>query len=174
MTLVAGKLIVATPDLADPNFNRTVVFLIQADEDGALGVVLTRPTPSLVVEHLPDLVGEVCDPPVVFIGGPVEPAVAITLESSTHPTVPTALAGVGIVDISSSMPFGSCRVFSGYSGWGPGQLEDEIAEGAWFVVEARPSDVFDSSPESLWSAVLQRQPGRLALFATMPPDPTLN
>lgn len=174
MSAFAGRLVVAAPELIDPNFYRTVVFLIQHDHEGAVGVVLTRPSQSPVVEHLPALAGSARDPAVVFVGGPVEPAVAIALEARDDPTVPTALAGVGLVDVTTSSDPGPCRVFSGYAGWGAGQLEAEIAEHAWYVVDAEVGDVFDEDPESLWSKVLRRQPPPLSWVATYPPDVTLN
>lgn len=174
MSGLSGRLVVAAPELADPNFFRTVVFLIQHDADGALGVVLTRPSGSPVSEHLPDLAPHAANPPVVFVGGPVDPAVAIGLESSAAPTLPTPLGGVGILDVTAAENPGPCRIFSGYAGWGPGQLETEIAEEAWFVVDAEPADIFGDDPESLWSAVLRRQPPPLSWVATYPPDISLN
>ena len=174
MSGLAGRLIVAAPELVDPNFFRTVVFLIQHDADGALGVVLTRPSDSPVAEHLPDLADHVADPPVVFVGGPVDPAVAIGLESTEDPSVPTPLGGVGILDVTAPDHPGRCRIVSGYAGWGSGQVEAEIGEEAWFVVDAIAEDVFAADPESLWSAVLKRQPPPLSWMATYPPDISLN
>jgi putative transcriptional regulator len=174
MSGLAGRLIVATPELTDPNFLRTVVFMIQHDEDGALGVVLTRPSESPVSDHLPQLADHVTDPPVVFVGGPVEPAVAIGLESTTEPSLPTPLGGVGILDVITPVDPGPCRIFSGYAGWGAGQLEAEIAEHAWFVVDAEPDDIFGRRPEALWSMVLRRQPAPLAWVATYPEDLSVN
>jgi putative transcriptional regulator len=174
MSGLAGRLIVATPELTDPNFLRTVVFLIQHDDEGALGVVLTRPSESPVSEHLPELADHATDPPVVFVGGPVEPAVAIGLESVPEPALPTPLGGVGILDVLAPEQAGPCRIFSGYAGWGPGQLEAEITENAWFVVDALPEDIFGHDPEELWSNVLKRQPAPLSWVATYPPEISAN
>ena len=66
------------------------------------------------------------------------------------------------------------RVYLGYAGWGPAQLQAELDHGAWFVVEALPSDLFATEPDTLWQNVLRRQRGRIALFATCPSDPTVN
>ena len=168
-------LLVATPALIDPNFARTVVFLIQHDEDGAVGVVLNRPSGENVADHLPDLADWVVHPGVVFVGGPVEPTVAIGLEREDQPARPLeGTRGVGLLDLADDGPAAACRVYSGYSGWGPGQLEAEIEEGSWIVVEAQAEDVFTAQPDELWSRVLRRQPGRVALFATHPEDPSLN
>lgn len=175
MSASTGMLLVATPALLDPNFVRTVVFLIQHEAEGTVGVVLNRPTTEQVADHLPALAGRTVDPPAVFSGGPVEPAVAIGLERGESVARPIeGVAGVGMVDLVEEEAPGRCRVFSGYAGWGPGQLEEEIDEGSWIVVPATADDVFSPDPDQLWSAVLRRQGGRLALLASHPLDPTLN
>jgi putative transcriptional regulator len=173
----AGSLLVASPVLMDPNFHKTVVLMLQCDADGAVGVVLNRPSEEPVESHLPEWVRHLEDPPVVFVGGPVDRAVAIGVVRSDRPSEPTAVNGVGMVDLASDPAAatpGPVRVFSGYAGWGPGQAEAEVAEGAWFVLEARAEDVFTSTPAELWSAVLRRQGGRLAMWATFPLDPSMN
>jgi putative transcriptional regulator len=175
--LAAGTLLVASPLLVDPNFYRTVVFVLQHDVDGAVGVVLNRPSEEPVDSHLPEWTRRLEDPPVIFVGGPVDRAVAIGLVHSDRPVEPTALGGVGMVDLGSDPAAGTpgpVRVFSGYAGWGPGQAEAEMAEGAWVVLDARADDVFSQAPEELWSAVLRRQGGRLAMLATFPVDPSMN
>jgi putative transcriptional regulator len=174
---LAGSLLVASPLLFDPNFFRSVVFLLQHDQDGALGVILNRPSEEPVVAHLPEWGMRSEDPAVVFVGGPVEPSVAIGIIRADVPTEPTALLGVGLVDLTAD-PGGSdnapIRVFSGYAGWGSGQLEAELSEGAWMVVPASSEDLFSVVPDQLWSAVLRRQGGKLAMLATFPDDPSLN
>lgn len=163
-----GTLVVATPSLVDPNFARTVVFILQHDDDGSLGVVLNRPTIEPVVDHLPHWADHVADPASVFIGGPVEPEIAVGVRA-----VPGG--GVELIDLSDEPgPDDIVRVFSGYSGWGPGQLEAEIAEGSWWVVEGGVNDVFEPDPTALWSQVLRRQPGEMRFLATLPMDPSLN
>lgn len=180
---LAGRLLIATPLLTDANFHRTVVFLCAHDENGAFGVVLNRPLDGFEVgEHLPGWADFVADPPVLFSGGPVEKSTAIGLGrfgrldvASQDPAFP---AGLAMVDLSSAPGAGttleSVRVFVGYSGWGAGQLEREIEEEAWFVVDAEAQDPFSQEPERLWRAVLQRQAGRLAMFAYFPNDPRAN
>ena len=153
--LERGSLLVATPLLVDPNFDRTVVLVCSHDEGGAFGVVLNRPSDVPVAEHLPAW-SHVADPSV-YLGGPVQPetAIDVALPPEDHPGVRRA------------------RVYAGYAGWSAGQLEAEIADHAWFVVDGSSADVF-SEVEDLWSQVLKRQRGSLALFASYPPDPVLN
>lgn len=175
--LGAGSLLVASPLLVDPNFYRTVVLVLQQDVDGAVGVVLNRPSEEPVESHLPEWTRRLADPPVVFVGGPVDRSVAIGLVRSDQPTEPTALGGVGMVDLGSDPAAGTpgpVRVFSGYAGWGPGQAEAEIAEGAWVVLDAVADDVFTKAPDNLWPTVLRRQGGWLAMLATFPLDPSMN
>lgn len=172
---LAGRLLVASPTLLDPNFLRTVVLVLQHDDDGALGVVLNRPTGEPVTAHLPAWSGSLAEPAVVFAGGPVEPAVAIGLGRDLAGAEPTGVPSVGIVDLAGEPgPLDVVRIFSGYAGWGPGQLEGELEEEAWIVLEADPGDPFSTEPEGLWRRVLRRQGGRMAMLATMPIDPAWN
>lgn len=170
---LAGQLLVASPTLTDPNFFRTVVLVLQHGREGAVGVVLNRPSESPVADHLPRWAPNVCPPEVVFVGGPCEPAVAIGLVHGSPGAEPTGLPDVSIADLEGDAT-GTVRIFSGYSGWGPGQLEDELDEEAWLVVDATPTDVLSPTPEDLWAQVLRRQRGALRLLATYPPDPILN
>ncbi|MEQ8143533.1 YqgE/AlgH family protein [Streptomyces sp. OP7] len=184
---LTGRLLVATPALADPNFDRAVVLLLDHDEEGSLGVVLNRPTPvdvGDILEGWADLTGE---PGVVFQGGPVSLDSALGVA-----VVPGGAAGespppgwrrvhgaIGLVDLEAppellASALGSLRIFAGYAGWGPGQLEDELVDGAWYVVESEPGDVSCPSPARLWREVLRRQRNELAMVATYPDDPSLN
>ncbi len=177
----AGRLLVATPTLLDPNFYRTVLLMIEHDQEGAVGVVLNREVDHPAGEHVPEWVDHLAEPRHVFIGGPVAPEMAIGL--AYRPTVedpawPSVLDGIGTIDISE--PPGAIsdveelRVFAGYAGWGAGQLEFEIAAGSWFVLEARHDDVFTRDPAGLWRRVVRRQRSRVALYADHPFDPTTN
>jgi putative transcriptional regulator len=185
----AGQLVVATPSLLDPNFARTVVLLLQADaDDGALGLVLNRPSGTEVGEVLPDWHPLAADPPVVFSGGPVQPNAAICLGHGRVGGPPVAafsiLEGVpgtsiGTVDLDASpadlVPAVlQVRLFAGYAGWGAGQLEAEVEEGAWWVLDALPADAFSPDPEQLWADVLRRQGAPIAFAASYPADPSLN
>jgi putative transcriptional regulator len=180
---VSGRLLVATPALGDPNFERTVVLVLEHDVDGSLGVVLNRPSLLRVAEILPAWAGVVQPPDVVFRGGPVGTDSALGLVRVSEPTgslgVRALRGGWGLVDLDTPVEVAgpvicAMRVFAGYAGWGRGQLDGEIEEGAWFVVDARPSDPFSPEPMDLWPQVLRRQGPPLALVASFPPDPALN
>ncbi|GAA1932081.1 YqgE/AlgH family protein [Streptomyces sodiiphilus] len=179
---LTGRLLVATPALADPNFDRSVVLLLDHDAEGALGVVLNRPTPVGVAEVLrpwAELAGE---PGVIFQGGPVglDAALGVAAVPGAGPLGWRRVHGsIGLVDLDAppevlAAEVGSLRIFAGYAGWAAGQLERELEEGAWYVVESEPGDVSVPEPESLWRAVLRRQRGTLAMMATYPEDPSLN
>lgn len=195
---LTGRLLVATPALADPNFDRAVVLLLDHDEEGSLGVVLNRPTPVDVADILEgwgDLAGA---PGVVFQGGPVslDSALGVAVIPGDEGAAPApgsrprpgsgepigwrrVHGAIGLVDLDTppellAPALGSLRIFAGYAGWGPGQLEDELVEGAWYVVESEPGDVSSPDPERLWRAVLRRQRSELAMVATYPDDPSLN
>jgi putative transcriptional regulator len=178
-----GQLLVATPLLDDPTFHRAVVLVLDHDEDGALGVVLNRTSSVPVREAAEPWLDLVCEPPVVFGGGPVEPDAVVAL-GRTAARVGADEGGVldqhvRLVDLSADpvieqFELETVRVFAGYAGWAPGQLEGEVAQGAWFVVDADAGDVFTPDPIALWHAVLRRQPGKLAMLATFPDDPAMN
>jgi len=177
-----GRLLVAGPRLIDPNFFRAVVLMCGHDDDGALGLVLNRPTEVPVGDHLPGWVERLDPPEVVFIGGPVQPDVAIGLgrRGDAEPPGWSAVAGdIGLVDLT--LPPGDVvgdltglRVFSGYAGWGAGQLEAELGTGDWVVAAAVPEDPFESAPDGLWRTVLRRRGGGPALYADFPLDPRVN
>jgi putative transcriptional regulator len=182
--LRAGMLLVATPALLDPNFADTVVLLLDVDENGALGVVLNRPTAVPVAEVLADWRDVVAEPEVLFHGGPVstEGALAVALVRALD-DVPVGFRQVegnlGLVDLDTPVELvdGSLeglRIFAGYAGWGAEQLVDEIEEGSWYVVPGQAPDVFRQDPTELWRDVLRRQPGELAWHSTRPVDPDLN
>ncbi|MGW0608263.1 YqgE/AlgH family protein [Streptomyces sp. NPDC002644] len=180
---LTGRLLVATPALSDPNFDRAVVLLLDHDGDGSLGVVLNRPTPVGVADVLDGWADHTGEPAVVFQGGPVSPASALGVAVVPGDDGPAGWrrvhGAIGLVDLESppgplGAALGSLRIFAGYAGWGAGQLEDELTEGAWYVVESEPGDVSSPTPERLWRDVLRRQRGELAMLATYPDDPSLN
>ncbi|HKE52846.1 MAG TPA: YqgE/AlgH family protein [Actinomycetes bacterium] len=242
---LTGRLLVATPLLVDPNFRRTVVLILDHDEDGSLGVVVNRPTTIDVASVLEQWAELTTAPGVVFQGGPValDSALGLAAITGADGRVPVEkVNGVGSHDLDGSLgagpgtagdsasgpgsadagvtgnpadrepsdgeahnedeedePLGwrrvrgriglidldappqilaaemsSLRIFAGYAGWGAGQLESEIDEGAWYVVDAELGDAFVAQPEDLWRAVLRRQPGELAFVATFPDDPSEN
>ena len=175
-----GRLLVAGADLLDPNFRRTVVLVTAHGDDGAMGLVLTRPTPASVADAVPHLEHLVADGDHVFLGGPVEPS-AVTALAELHdgaePAVPV-FGGIGFLpaDLDEEVESATvrARVFAGYAGWSEGQLETELAESAWIVEPALADDVFSGRPEALWNDVLRRKGGEFRLLATMPEDPSLN
>jgi putative transcriptional regulator len=184
----AGRLLVANPLLPDPNFDRTVVFLIAYnDDDGAVGIVLNRPTDTTVAATLPRWVHMAASPAVIFVGGPVQDDAVICLARPFgHPAAAAppgewkpVTSDIGRLDLdldpdSLQSSLSQVRLFAGYAGWAPGQLEAEIAAGAWWVVDAEPDDAFCDDPEQLWKTVLRRERGPLALVASYPDDPAWN
>lgn len=218
---LTGRLLVATPVLADPNFDRAVVLLLDHDAEGSLGVVLNRPTPVDVVDILEPWAELTGEPGVVFQGGPVSldaalgvavvPAAQCSRPESARSGVPEGggegvsdgvregdtggeadlperdgplgwrrvHGAIGLVDLEAppellAAELGSLRIFAGYAGWGAGQLEKELEDGAWYVVESEPGDVSSPAPEGLWRSVLRRQRSELAMVATYPDDASLN
>jgi putative transcriptional regulator len=176
-----GRLLVATPLLGDPHFARSVVYLLEHDQDGSVGVIVNRPSHTPVGQVLPAWHDVVCGPSVVFGGGPVQPDGALCLGRLERdiPDARRVVDGVGTVDLDGDVEAISSgtsrlRVFAGHAGWSPGQLDAEIAEGAWWVVAGGAEDLFSDDPRPLWARVLRRQPPPLNLVSTYPPDPLLN
>ena len=178
-----GRLLVATPVLGDPNFEHTVVLILEHAEDGAVGVILNRPSETEVGEPLQGWHRVATEPNVLFRGGPVSPEAAICLGRSwpgeKADGYEPLFDALGTVDLSLDPDevapvLQGIRVFVGYAGWGEGQLEQEIEEGAWFVVDAHPDDALSAEPESLWQSVLRRQGGKMAMFANFPTNPAMN
>lgn len=180
-----GRLLVATPPLTDPNFDRTVVFVLEHHEDGAIGLIVNRPTDEALAEPLDRWIDLQTAPSSIFAGGPVDTnamiAMATTKTPLSEPTdLLTPISGVvASTDLSADPAIvaahvDAVRIFRGYAGWGSGQLEFEIDEGAWLVLDAEVGDVFSSRPDDLWHEVLRRQPGRLSWLALAPDDLSLN
>lgn len=180
-----GRLLLATPPLDDPNFDRTVVYMLEHHGEGALGVVINRPSNETLADPLDRWDELQARPAGVFHGGPVEPDALIALALAKEPIIESTdelspVAGlVASADLTTDPAFvaarvDAIRVFRGYAGWGPGQLEGEIDSGSWVVVDAEPDDVFDGDPDELWRSVLRRQGGRLAWLAEAPDDLSTN
>lgn len=178
---IRGQLLIAGPSLSDPNFWRTVVLVVEHSDDGALGLVLNRPSESKVREAVPQL-GELIDPEdAVLVGGPVQQSAVIVLADFTDPGEAALLAFDQIGVLGSAIAIDeagdgvrTARAFAGHAGWGPGQLDGELERGDWFLEPARYSDAFASEPSDLWSDVLERKGGSYALIARMPVDPSMN
>jgi putative transcriptional regulator len=179
----AGRLLVATPAIGDPNFERTVILLLDHDDDGALGVVLNRPSDLEAADVLPGWSDLAVQPGVVFSGGPVEREGIIGLgrRSAPDPEAPfqITIGSVGVIDLSAEPidlvgAVEGIRLFAGYAGWGAGQLESEILAQGWWLVDAEPSDPLTDDPDALWARVMDRQPDPLRRWALYPSDPGLN
>jgi putative transcriptional regulator len=180
---LVGRLLLAVPTLPDPNFDRAVVLILDHDDEGAVGVILNRPTDTELPDRLPEWRALAADPRVVFVGGPVGLDAAIGLaragETVATPGFSPLLGSIGTVDLGRDPtaigpPIETVRVFAGYAGWSAGQLEGEVGGGDWIVLDARPDDVFTAEPEDLWQAVLRRQGGNLARLSRFPPDLSMN
>jgi putative transcriptional regulator len=164
----------------DPNFWRTVVLIVEHSDEGALGLVLNRPSETTVGEAVAELeeLLDLDDP--LYVGGPVQPSALIVLAEFDRPAEAALIAfeDVGVLangaqeDPSLSVRRG--RAFVGHAGWGPGQLDDEVERGDWIIERAVRDDAFTGTPLDLWSSVLTRKGGSYALVARMPPDPSVN
>ncbi len=180
MESLRGHLLVAGPGLVDPNFWRTVVLVGEHSDEGALGVVLNRSSETTVVEALPDLALLADDMGAVHVGGPVQPSAVVVLADFVDIDAAESLVveSVGFlpaeVEPATIGELTRARVYVGYAGWGPGQLDAELEEGSWIVEPALPDDVFTDDPDGLWSGVLRRKGGPFGLLAAMPPDPSRN
>jgi putative transcriptional regulator len=180
MDSLRGQLLVAGPNLWDPNFRRTVVLIGHHDPDGAVGVVLNQPLAATVEEAAPPLSPLVRPGEALFRGGPMQPEAAVVLADFEDPDRAGVLAleTIGFLpEESDSESLGGlrrARVFAGYAGWTAGQLDAEMAEDSWHATTAVPGDVFTDDPEGLWTTAVGRLGPDFRLLATMPVDPTLN
>lgn len=180
MTNVKGHLLIAGAGLWDPNFRRAVVLVGHHDDEGAVGVVLNRVTEVSVGVAVPALASLVPDGDPLFIGGPVQPQSAVVVADFEEPDKADVVAfgSVGFLpDEADSDTVGGirrARVFAGYAGWGPGQLDAELEEGSWIAEPARTEDVFTAEPEQLWSEVLRRKGHAYDMLRLMPADPSSN
>lgn len=183
MSGTAGQLLVSIPDLGDDNFDQAVVLMVEHDGQGALGLVLNSPSATPVAEHLPDLVPMLASPAMFFVGGPVGVGGLLALGRRTldrAATHSTEVSGRVVLVEPQALVEGRAegldvvRLYTGYSGWAPGQLDAELTSGAWHVVAPTHSDVFTSEPDQLWRSVMRRQGGRLAAQALYPDDISVN
>ena len=181
VTSLRGQLLVAGPALVDPNFRRTVVLIGEHGDEGAMGVVLNRASETLVEDAVPPMAPLTAPDELVFLGGPVQPEAVVVLADFAD----VEQAEVAVVDSIGFLPgeiedtsalgeLRGVRIFAGYAGWAPGQLEEELAERSWVVLPARSSDVFTNAPDGLWTEVLRRHGGGLAVLALLPEDPHAN
>ena len=176
-----GELLIAAPTLLDPNFARSVVLIADYTEEGAMGVILNRPAGVTVSEAAPDLEPLVGADAPIFSGGPVQPTAGVVLAElepgeGQGPVIFDGIALLpGLEELAEALPaVRRTRIFAGYAGWSPGQLEGEIEREDWIRERALADDVFSEDPEGLWAAVLTRKGGQYALVARMPDDPSQN
>jgi putative transcriptional regulator len=178
---LSGQLLVASPALRDPNFQRTVILIGAHSDDGAMGIVLNRPSPMTVGEAVPQLEPAVDEQDPVYLGGPVQPDSIVMLGEFLDPS-PAGLLVLGRIGFPApeaaieelAEATTRRRVYAGYAGWGEGQLDAELEQGDWIAHPARPDDVFTECPGELWGEVLERKGGSYALLARMPMDPSVN
>jgi putative transcriptional regulator len=179
---LTGRLLIASPSIHDPNFRRTVIYMTEHGESGAMGLVLNRVAQTTVDEAVPDLAWLAGGDAVVHVGGPVAAQSVVVLAEFENPSLAALVVDgdVGFVPAeiedrdALSAALRRTRVFAGHAGWGPGQLESEMEEDSWIVEPALREDVFTPDPDELWSLVLRRKGDEYALMATMPIDPSLN
>lgn len=174
-----GKLLVASPVVSDGVFDQTVIYMLHHDPVGALGVVLNRPSDLAAAELLPRWADHLSTPSELFIGGPVAPDGLVGLAHRRGLDAGTVADQVTTIDLETDpavtgAEIDQLRLFRGYSGWAPGQLDGELRLGAWFVAEAEVDDLWCREPAALCEAVLRRQSGSTRWFANAPDDPTLN
>jgi putative transcriptional regulator len=174
-----GKLLVSSPSLVDPNFRKTVVLVAHHDDEGAMGLVLSRPSDVAAADAVPLLEGLPGADDPVFVGGPVQPEAFMVLaefEDVDEAAAPI-MNDLGFMPADTEpdgLSIKRMRLFAGYSGWGAGQLEAELAEPSWIVVDAETDDAFADDPDELWRNVVHRKGGAFSLMENMPFDPGLN
>jgi putative transcriptional regulator len=180
MDSLEGKLLIASPSLLDPNFKRTVVLVTEHTDEGAAGLVINRPSESVVADLVPQLEPLVDEGEQVWVGGPVQPNAVLVLGEFVDPeeaAVPLfgSLGFPALDDPEEVVPVTTRRrVFAGYAGWGAGQLEEEVERDDWIVEPVQADDPFTNAPEELWADVLRRKGGVYELVARMPDDPSVN
>jgi putative transcriptional regulator len=182
----AGTLLLANVDLHEPTFRRSVIYVVEHNDGGTLGVVLNRPSETAVYNVLPQWAKLATKPKTMFIGGPVKRDAALCLATLRVGVDVNEVAGLRhvqgrmvMVDLDAEPDdiapvVEGVRIYAGYSGWTIGQLDGEIERDDWIVLSALPSDVLVEPKADLWSRVLRRQPLPLSLLATHPIDTSRN
>lgn len=178
--LTSGALLLASPGMHENTFDRTVIFLLEHDESGSMGLVLNRPSDMLVSDALPDF-GCLANPDRLYLGGPVEEGTALVLAEPVDPAAPDMHFmhnGIGLLDLATdrdpTFHIQRARVFSGYAGWGPRQLEGECRSGAWVIGHCRDEDLWATDHQRLWGQLLARQGTMGEFLGHYPVQPWLN
>jgi putative transcriptional regulator len=175
-----GHLLISNANLFDPNFRRTIVLIGHHDDEGAVGVVLNQPLAVAVRDAVPPLGGLVEPEESLFDGGPVQPDSVVVVADFVDPSRADVLAmgSIGFLPPEADDDIGRAirraRVYAGYAGWGPGQLEGELEEASWITAPALPGDVFHDDPSHLWDDVLRRLGRGYDMLRMMPRDPSMN
>lgn len=177
-----GSLLVSATDLSEPIFRRTVIYVIEHNSSGSLGLVVNRPSDTPVRSVLPHWAPLCAPPAVLYIGGPVKRDAAMCLGAlrtgarvEKVPGLRRVDGRVALVDLDCDptqlAPYlDGIRIFAGYAGWTVGQLDSELERQDWMVLSAMAGDVLSPSGIDVWARVLRRQPLPLALLATHPID----
>jgi putative transcriptional regulator len=180
MDSLRGSVLISNGDLFDPNFRHTVVLIGEHNAEGALGVILNRALDVTVAEAVPPLVGLAQPDDLVFEGGPVQPDSVVLLAELARPDLADLRVFdsvgflIGEIDDQVAPSVLRARIFAGYAGWGPGQLEGELAEDSWIVDPAQVQDVFTDEPDHLWRRILERKGPEYRALSRMPYDPNMN
>lgn len=182
LTPTAGRLLISEPFLPDPNFSRSVVFLTEHQDAGSVGFVLNRPMDISLAEVMEF---EVPVPIPLYMGGPVQQETLHILHR--HPGL--GEEGLEVMDgiywganfealktmiTNNELDPADFRFFLGYSGWGEGQLENELSHNSWIVTEASQEIVFSKDSESMWKEVMKAMGGKFSILANSPEDPQMN
>ncbi|MCW4354809.1 YqgE/AlgH family protein [Hoyosella sp. YIM 151337] len=179
-TVTPGSLLLASTELLEPTFRRTVIYIIEHNESGSLGVVLNRPSETAVHNVLPQWSGLSARPKALFIGGPVKRDSAMCLGILKPGALLRGVDGIRAIEGRTVMVdldaepehiapiVEGVRVFVGYAGWTTGQLDSELARDDWMVMPSLPADVLSPARADLWGRVLRRQSAPLSMLATHP------
>jgi putative transcriptional regulator len=164
--LAKGKFLVASRSLQDPNFAETVILLVDYDRDGALGVVVNRPTDVALIEALPEVRELRRRKDVIYLGGPVaRDRMLLLVRTREQPpqsrrVFDRVFASGSLDALRKSMARGdSIRAYAGYTGWGPGQLDLEVGRGDWLIGPADSNAVFAERPTTVWDTLIERYSG---------------
>jgi len=170
---IAGKLLVASPEIGD-FFHRSVVLVVEHDEDGAFGLTLNHPSSTRLGETIPELADRLGSDQLIRLGGPVAPNALTCIGEFEDPGESERLlvGAVGMVDLERPAELERFQVFAGYAGWSAGQLDVEVEQDGWILAEPVADDAF--SDGDLWSEVLKRLGGEYEVLARLPEDPSVN